>query len=96
MILKVLGVLSGLVALVAAILSGIWWLFNHVFKLGQFKEHFESFEKTIERNFNSLEKQFNTVDEKFNNVEKKLEDFNGDCITTVHSVSELAKFIGKH
>ena len=29
-------------------------------------------------------------------IEEMLEDFNGDCITTVHSVSELAKFIGKH
>ena len=54
MILKVLGILSGLATLIAAILSGIWWLFNHVFKLGQFKEHFESFEKTTGSNFNSL------------------------------------------
>ena len=93
MILKVLGVLSGLVALVAAILSGIWWLFNHVFKLGQFKEHFEGFEKTIERNFNSLEKQFNTVDEKFNNVEKKLEDISDTVTSHTFTLMSICSFL---
>ena len=93
MILKVLGILCGLATMVATILSGIWWLFSHVFKLGQFQEHFESFEKTTERNFNRLEKQFDAVGEKFNNIEKKLEDISDTVTNHTYTLMSISSFL---
>lgn len=88
-----LGIIGELLTIIIAVLSGIWWLFNHVFKLGQFKEHFENFEKTTERNFNSLEKQFNVVDGKFNNVEKKLGDISDTVTSHTYTLMSICSFL---
>lgn len=61
--MTMLEIIGGILAIIATLLSGIWWLFNSVFKLGQFKEHFESFEKNTENNFNRLEKKLGNIDD---------------------------------
>lgn len=63
--LEVIGIAVGMTA---TVITGIWFVFAKVFKLGKERQHLEEFESKVTEKFDSLEKSIDSIKHKLDSL----------------------------
>lgn len=72
--MSIIELIVGIAVSIITILGGIYWLFEHVFKIGKFTEHLENFEQQTNKNFNDIDKKFDKIDSRLDKINETIDN----------------------